>query len=105
MSGTVKFQIQPDHPAIFKVDDGQEDLNDPRTARDPSKEASHRVRVGRPFYSDNLRSFTWATTVANRTDIGTYMDSYPPKTLAIDARFYAIAECQSSSFWTMIEFK
>ena len=63
------------------------------------------VRVGRPLYSDDLLSFTWATTVADRTGIGTYMDSYPEKMEAIDREFYAIADCRSSSFWEMAEFK
>jgi hypothetical protein len=40
----VKFQIQPVRLVIIRTRDGQGDLNDPRTARDPSKEASHRVR-------------------------------------------------------------
>ena len=63
------------------------------------------VLVGRPLYSDDLLSFTWATTVADKTSIGTYMDRCPERMAAIDREFYAIADCQSSSFWGMVEFK
>jgi hypothetical protein len=40
----VKFQIQPDHPVILRVQEGQGDLNDSQPARDPAKKANHRVR-------------------------------------------------------------
>jgi hypothetical protein len=39
-SKSVKLQIQSDHPAIFRIDDGQGGLNGQRSTRDPSKEAN-----------------------------------------------------------------
>ena len=37
----VKLQIQSDHSVTVRAQDGQGDLNDPRSARNSSKEASH----------------------------------------------------------------
>jgi hypothetical protein len=37
----VKFRTQPDHLVILKIQEGQGDLHDPRTARGLSQEASH----------------------------------------------------------------
>jgi hypothetical protein len=35
-SWRVKFQIQPDPLVIFRIQEGQGDLNDPQTARNPA---------------------------------------------------------------------
>ena len=39
----VKLQIEPDHPAIILLDDGQRGPNDQRSTRNSSQEASPRV--------------------------------------------------------------